>query len=289
MRKSKIRLLSYMGIGLPLLILLGMAFFLPELIYKIQDGQVMKEVSIVSRAGLDYAALNTEYEMDLHKRLAYFAKKYEQGTQFYTVSSDYESGYEEEKLLDLTAMAMSSLGFDWDTACEIVQKEYYVIYDDDIESGAAFFCWFLHLRQADLADVRILIDGKDDTIYYMEVYDDKVWENYDYMRKRYDVDFSYFELTSYYMDDSAYDMTATTTNTSMIKAYTENNSEEIEYVWGFRYIDDYSYEAMMYFDSYPLNYHVFYSNQDVTGKMGYHLGITQIAQLIPDIEIYSVG
>lgn len=194
MRRGRQRT-GYLFACLGLVLLMLAAFFLPDMAMSLQDRQSMKEVQFTSREGLDYAAVNTEYDYSLESRLNTFAKGCAEGKQYFTASSDYVNLENKEEMIrkiwnEGVITLMEYLGIMWPDylkdiskanaimeeyylgadKLQVLKEELYVIYDEDTSNSAAMLCLYLHLRLEGICDVNVLADGKDGAVYYMEVY-----------------------------------------------------------------------------------------------------------------------
>lgn len=197
-KSKKSKVLIYLLGSIALMILVGMAIWLPQLVLHLQDGQNMKEAHYEVRSGLDYTGMYTEYEEDLYNRMYRFAKGCEEGQTYYVAATDstiepedldvlleeldsrdsilmrlpfcYHEAYGEvESVLDLLYNYYYNNYVTMDgSTLEIIQKQSCVIYDDNAENGAAFVCLYFQIGIKDVFNIYLLVDQKDYTIYYLE-------------------------------------------------------------------------------------------------------------------------
>lgn len=172
---------SYLFTGVFLIVLVLCAFMLPVLTLSIQDRQSMNEARYIFRTGLDYTIAYPEYEINLNNRLKSFASGLGSGKEYYAVSSDYTGEEDEDELLNEVLSIMEVVGIGMSDFSlrttnaqdyrqyQILNQEYYIIYDDDFTNGVAFICRYFQLRIEENYNVTLLVDGKDNTIYYVEV------------------------------------------------------------------------------------------------------------------------
>ena len=159
-----------------LVLLVSGAFLLPKITLNFQDYQAMEDIRFSSRTGIDYEALNTEYETDVYRRLKNFAQGNESGKQYFITAGENVGDYDETALLDNYYKIAASRGMAGDPAdfsttdVKLNKQAYYVIYDQDANNGAALLCWYVEIQVSD-ASMVLLIDAKDSTCYYMEMYD----------------------------------------------------------------------------------------------------------------------
>ncbi|MDL2301931.1 hypothetical protein LJC58_06215 [Lachnospiraceae bacterium OttesenSCG-928-D06] len=295
---NKHKVIYYAKLIIPLLSLLSIAVFLPTLLFKFQDLNLLKEASYSQRAGLDYAAINTEYEIDLYKRLSTFADKCKNGTSFYTISSDYEGEYNGTNFQETVLTVLYSAGYyvrtelfkgeEW----EILQKEYYIIYDKEANESM-FFCWFLHVRLDESTELKVLIDGKDETIYYMEIYDYYYSEAIDDIKRDQmlrSAEYLLYEMLTYYYqpDDILYSPNEREEialwDADMKKKEEINNSQETFHA------EENFFEILLYYDSNYLTFSNYY-NEIYQGDFSgvFCFGILDIAELIPNISLVYYG
>lgn len=162
-----------------LMTLVVFAFMLPQVVLVIQDKNDMNDIYLISRTGLDYAATDIEYTTDRKERMALFAEGLEQGHQYFITSSEDTDSKDDNSLIQ-TVMEQEWFYFlyegsfldstDIDNNIELMKKEYFVIYNDDAGSGASFVCWYLQLCYKDIFELHVLMDARDNSLYYIEIY-----------------------------------------------------------------------------------------------------------------------
>lgn len=160
------------------------AFYLPEAVLRLQDQRLSTEYRYAHRSSIDYV-VSKEYEMDRKARLEAFAKGCSEGKEYkLTVSS--ESGEQvtdamlQELLLSEDAYMVLMLygdmmGTDMYSMLSteyLKEQQYYIIYNEDIVNGAAFLCRYLEFQLDGTGTITLLVDAKDNTIYYVGIYDE---------------------------------------------------------------------------------------------------------------------
>lgn len=165
---------------LVLISLISGAFFAPELIMEYGDRSLLEDYTFQSRTGIDYEAVNTQYTMSREERMISFAQGIAEGRQYYITSS----GEEVASWADLFGNVFNEYFFDalyaagiavWNLeglydSTNVKECQYYVIYDNDMTNGAAFLCWYLELELSECF-LRLLVDARDYSIYYLEYYE----------------------------------------------------------------------------------------------------------------------
>lgn len=155
------------------------AFLMPDFIMHLMDERMQADYSLQSREGIDYEAIETEYEWDRGNRLNAFANGIANGNPYYIISTNTDSTVTGEDFENLCQNIMSNdLLYYWiyEIApfslrnCDLITKKDFCIYDGDITSGETILCSFLEFVLPHEAFIRFLVDSKDYTIYYVEIY-----------------------------------------------------------------------------------------------------------------------
>ena len=170
------------------------AFWMPGIVMGILDRQTGKNYVFQNRTGVDYEAINLEYDLNRGSRLNSFAKGIASGNQYYIVAADTGKGISEKDLeeiyrsLDGQEMFWVLASFFEDDRMgelfEISRYELhafgnYVIYGANAAGGETLLCRYLEFAYPNLGLLRIVMDAKDSTIYYMEAYSALSKEFYD--------------------------------------------------------------------------------------------------------------
>lgn len=289
---------AYVLSAMLMVMLVSGAFLLPNLALNLQDYQAMEEIRFSSRTGIDYEAINTEYETDVYKRLKSFADGYASGKQYFITVGENKDAFDQEMLFasyyKMMESGFSMYSFDAPIAegyFEIEKEDYYVIYDQDANNGAALLCWFLQVKIDD-ASMSVLIDAKDYTWYYYEFYDYST----DNMKKFYKKDqynFGYAGLENRLFDISYYygaEPVQTSDNNAIIyDAEIEQKSELsiglYEDASRFKLMTDGSLSASFYYGENELHYDVYYTEDEKQGHSGLAMGIREIRNLLPQEDI----
>lgn len=187
--KKKIKTFSIYLIKCVSILLLGLlAFSSPKIAQNYFDKKMIDCIFYTSRSGLDYQISYQEYEMDLKSRLASFAKGISDGKNYVAMFFDYKKSIQKERLEEF----MKENLFPWSEAYgmgiedlyliseeQIIKSEFYVIYEEGGTEGVAFTCWLIELKIEGELEITLLMDSKDGTIYYMELYNEVIKNLYD--------------------------------------------------------------------------------------------------------------
>lgn len=161
-----------------LILLIGMAFLAPKLIFTVQDAKRCSEVKAGEWELMDVTSFDSAYETDLYHRLSRFAAELADGKQFYVAT---QSGIDREAVRQLLlpgeALYFNGLWLLIDCGLlpvevqtyEILDAEQYVIYGDDYAEGVNFIIWYIGLgmEQENGGEpiVKLLVDAKTGEIY----------------------------------------------------------------------------------------------------------------------------
>ncbi len=161
------------------------AFWMPGLVMGILDRQTEENYVFQNRTGVDYEAINLEYDLNRESRLNSFAKGIASGDQYYIVAADTGKGISEKELEEIY-QSLEGQDLFWVLATffeddrlgelfEISRYELhafgdYVIYGSNAAGGETLLCRYLEFAYPELGLLRVVMDTKDSTIYYMEAY-----------------------------------------------------------------------------------------------------------------------
>lgn len=275
-----------------LVILVSGAFLLPKLTLMVQDYQAMEDIRFSSRSGIDYEAINTEYETDVYKRMKNFADGYSSGRQFFITEGENSEQLNEKLAIELGYQLdrfrlMLSRGKDilYGGELSIKNQDYYVIYDQDANNGAALLCWYVELELEEKISVSLLFDAKDYTWYYLEFYDYQTAS----MKKLQDserfypyggIEYMLPEIGSYYSGE------VMTENIAFGYAEEQSQTAILENVIDtyptFKQMADGGISATLSFGTSPLRYDVYYTEEEKLGYAGIAMGIREIRDLLPE-------
>ena len=173
---------TYAASILVLVCLICGAFFAPGIAMKAYDYRKTQSYEFQFRPGIDYEAVNTMYESDRTKRLMNYAEGIEEGRQYFIADTSVKPDSWEKLLNSIynqnILLMFQDMGIMWMTEemkdiRSIKDWNYYMIYDKD---GAAFLCWYLEIY-SDKEILRFLVDARDYTVYYVEIYQPEI-QNY---------------------------------------------------------------------------------------------------------------
>lgn len=175
MRYSKKREKKIILYLVMLSLLLG-AFLLPQVVFRIQDRILCRDITLGQRESMDVEALSISYEKSLAVRMTNFAEGLEGNDKFYVTSQELEISREitdflhsESVLSQNMIIALVEGGMlpyeIWNDDFEITQWKRYVIYSDDYAKGVNYILWYIEMQASDGSVFKLLVDAEDATIY----------------------------------------------------------------------------------------------------------------------------
>lgn len=204
----KKRLGYLLCIGGMVLLVLG-AFYLPQMIFAVQDKMRMEDTKAKERSNWDVFRLDASYEQNTNARLEHFLKMQEVIVTpiEYEFTDDSELRDVLEQILkqgwfampyDISIMTTYVLTADfWETLpMSVLECKKYLLHGRDYQEGVALIMWYLdlYLEHVDTR-VRILADSETNTIYYVKITEGATKEN-----KEYKVDKNRIERLYYWAD-----------------------------------------------------------------------------------------
>jgi len=166
------------GIGiLGLVLLTGVAFWGPKLVFAVQDDIRCGVLVSMSPEEMDIASVNTRYETDLYSRLSAFSRGLAEGKRYYVATQerevtpeltewlglDSEMGFEQNKGFQmLTSMMLLP---DEIVDYNIMSWKQCVVYGEDFREGVNFILWYIELGNYGEPVVRLLMDGETGELY----------------------------------------------------------------------------------------------------------------------------
>lgn len=164
------------GLGaLGLVMLVTAAFFGPQIVFAMQDDIRCGRIVSLSPLEVDITSFNTNYELDLYKRLERFAQGLADSRQYYVTVQDMEP------TADIADWMASEQGFFHDRFQALVwnlgliPEELFgysligwkrcVIYGDDFAGGVNFILWYIELGNNGETVARLLVDGETGELY----------------------------------------------------------------------------------------------------------------------------
>lgn len=172
--------LFYQGAMLSVLaVLVALAFYVPQLIFQVQDSILCGNTVLGERESMDVEALSTTYEKSLSKRMLNFAEGQANGDVFFVTAQNLTPN---EELTDylysdaglyqtmITSLVDYGLMMDniWYDDCSITEWKRYVIYSDDYAKGVNFILWYIQLETSLGTRFKFLVDAEDGMVYAMK-------------------------------------------------------------------------------------------------------------------------
>lgn len=176
--------LKYVLCIVGMVLLVAAAFFLPQIVFSVQDGYQMQTTETEVRNSLEVSMLNSTYEKDLNTRIRNFLNMQDR-----TVTAiDYEFSNKSElrELLDSVFLqdwfavlydnVMMSyilwVGYSSELPVEVLDCKKYLVHSREYQDGVALMMWYLDLYLEEIdARVRLLVDTESNTIYYAKITD----------------------------------------------------------------------------------------------------------------------
>lgn len=271
-----------------LLILVIAAFILPQSVLLFQDKQIMNDIRLAERSGLDYSAVDMEYVMDMKERISKFARGIAEGKQYFITSSEATDSLNDAELIDMIMMQewfwiiwdMGQIELDKEINIQVLSKEYFVIYNNDTNDGASFVCWYFQLHKENEYDLNILIDAKDYTLYYAEVYNQNTRNtksHYEYYLDMGTWEYLPEYFLYYYESDEFFrkaESDADAGNTSIIlNGYEDMITRDFQRG---EFSQSFSYESS------SLTFSVYLTDEKHMGFSGVCFGIQELIDLLPE-------
>lgn len=185
-RKSRLRRSSWkrLGMACALVLLVAIAFYLPQVIFQVQDSLLCAKTILDEKESVDVEALGTTYEKSLYKRLLNFAEGLAAGEEFYVASQNLEVTQEVYDFLQagvglyegiftaLIELDIIPVLF-WEEGVVVNQWKQYVIYSDDYAKGVNFILWYIEVKDSSDAVVKLLVDAETGTMYAAKTEDNQ--------------------------------------------------------------------------------------------------------------------
>lgn len=166
---------AYAAGAIALAALIFAAFFLPQLVFHVQDDLRCRDYQFDMQEVQDITLLSTSYETSLYNRLLRFAEDEQSGAKLYVTSQEmtpnqelYDflesvEGLQQSNILMLmdTGLFSYSLIYDY----QVTDWKQYVIYSDNYARGVNFIIWYIELEQESGAVLRLLLDAETGSLY----------------------------------------------------------------------------------------------------------------------------
>lgn len=274
-----------------LFLLVTAAFMMPQMVLLLHDNQVRDVIHLGTRSELKYAAADIEYEMDMYNRMKSFAEGCAQGRQYFIASSDYSGSENDDELREKALLQqewywyMVDMGFrnglmkEFLNEINILKKEYLVIYDNDPDNGASFVCWYLQFEQStgtndDMQDnkikINLLMDAKDNTIYYLDLYYDSPVNTVTNIYRNGVNEYIYNYFLYYFASDMNF-------NEELSESASSTYANQLESV----IVADTGIEKQLYYDDNSLTLRLKLIEDDEGHMLGFHMGVQELLDLLP--------
>ncbi len=215
-KRKKIRFLPYAVELCVIAVVVAAAFFLPQIIFGVQDNLLWGDTSLGQRESMNVESLGTTYEVSLGKRMQKFVDGLTENQNFYLTSQELTANdtlrnylYSEKGLYwdliirfvddSLIPSEIWTESSDW--GYSVSQWKQYVIYSDNYEEGVNFILWYIEMQDSDGGIFKLLADAEDGTIYGLKTEGSSRLGSsfgYDYLRGMIRYGESAVEAWSYY-------------------------------------------------------------------------------------------
>ena len=165
------------AVGLVLLLLFS--FFVPQLIFRLRDSYLCRDIVHGEQEDMYVTLLGAAYEPSLGQRLKNFVEGQEKERNFYVSVQEMEVTqelyqqlrgtdgilYQQYILEVMLDTGMVSYTFVAQDTITVNRWRRYVIYSDEYTEGVNFIIWYLDLQADDGRRLELLIDAEDATVY----------------------------------------------------------------------------------------------------------------------------
>lgn len=166
----------YASILSVLSLLIVAAFFVPQVIFQVQDAILCKGNVLSQPENVNVESLSTSYEQSLKTRMTNYAEGLAGDDTFYVASQnltnhDELSSYFYSDSCIYGEYMTSLINADllpmdlWEMEYSISQWKQYVIYSDNFTKGVNFILWYIELQDSADRVIKLLADAEDGTIY----------------------------------------------------------------------------------------------------------------------------
>lgn len=183
--RVKRKFLYYLISTLGLLLLVGIAFMGPQMVFQAGDYYLWQDTELSERETMDIALLTNTYEQSKKQRLKNFAEGLARGEKYYVTAKELSRNRDEtsdagivEKFAEMDVFYQENFAWmaelqlfpmDWFWAGYYINScTQYVIYSDNYAKGVNFITWCLEIESVDGLQVTLLIDAEDGVVYAMK-------------------------------------------------------------------------------------------------------------------------
>lgn len=300
MRKLKL----YAPFLLGIVLLLVIAFFLPQMIFQIQDGYHFADKAVENWEHSNNALVSAGYERDMHQRMANLLSK---ETEDLTISAISYGGKNVDDVVELLERVFASewmgninnmtMGIYFDflqetSTISIQDCKKYVVYENTSLESILLMAWYLDIYMVDYdSRVQLIVDAETESVYQIKITGmGDSQDIYEANKKRIKVDkWEYYEATKYEMYSIApYCM-------SYFNSYYEAGMEDFKAFDEIGWNSDEAWYATRdeEEDYYHLSFYMPYGNLNTEfevyilegngGLPDYSAGITLIRNFVPEM------
>lgn len=168
---------SFAGMSFAIAAVAAAAFFLPQLIFYVQDNLLCRDMALGQRESMNVESLSTTYEKSLAVRMQNFAEGVQEYKDFYVTAQELtandelstflnsDKGLYQNVMVNLVEYnLLSDALWNFTDYSDVLWKQY-VIYNDDYEEGVNFILWYIEISDQDGAVLKLLFDAEDGTVY----------------------------------------------------------------------------------------------------------------------------
>lgn len=175
---------SYLAVPSVIALVVVIAFFTPQIMFRIQDSVLHRRTELSRRERMDVEALSSGYEKSLYQRMLNFAEGLAMGDSFYVTAKSLEDSEDSqdretlEKFLysDYLFQGMTELMvslnlipvYAYDSDFTVGQWKQYVVYSNNYTKGVNFILWYIELVFSDGIVLHLLTDAETGTLYALK-------------------------------------------------------------------------------------------------------------------------
>lgn len=150
------------------------AFYLPELLFRMEDHTRLSDLQTGVREGADLTVLMGNYEQSIEKRLTNLAEGLAAGTDYFVSLTEENTDMEVLGLdyFEVLEQAYQEERIPWhvyEQVYSIYEKEErrYLIYDNGADGGVCFDLWYQKLYSGQDTIIELLADAETGELYYV--------------------------------------------------------------------------------------------------------------------------
>lgn len=180
---------------------LGAAFFMPQIIFRVQDRVLWGKTMLSEQERVDVESLGTAYESSLALRMQNYAEGLASEDIFYVNEDSFSVSEEIYDYLEKDSQLLNQEMIEallegglipysfYKMSYNVNQWKQYIVYSDNYAKGVNFILWYIELQDVNGVLLKLLVDAETDTIYALKTENNVLfdkeygYENTDYLRR----------------------------------------------------------------------------------------------------------